>query len=136
MADKSKKNPGAEKKAATRRGGMNSVELDLVKGLKGFLTDLKNDKAIEKKYTCRRVILDLEPQPYTVARVKATRRLLNASQGLFAQFLGVSVKAVRAWEQGRTPGEMACRFMDEIRHNPEYWRSRLKESIKIRTTGC
>ncbi|HEX3657415.1 MAG TPA: hypothetical protein VHV55_16615 [Pirellulales bacterium] len=136
MADKDKKDRRAAKKTATLGARMNSVERDLVAGLEGFLADLKGDKPIEKKYTCRRVVLDLVPQPYTVARVKATRQLLNASQGLFAQFLGVSVKAVRAWEQGRTPGEMACRFMDEIRHNPEYWRSRLQESIKIRTTGC
>jgi putative transcriptional regulator len=111
---------------------LNNVERDLVEGLEGFLADLKSDEAIDKKYTCRRVILDLERHTYTAGQVKATRKLLNASQVLFAQFLGVSVKAVRKWESGKTPGDMACRFMDEIRLNPEYWRKRLRESIKTR----
>ena len=118
------------------RAKLNSIERDLVEGLVSFLADLKSDAPIEKKYTCRRVILDLEPQTYTAEKVKATRRLLNASQGLFAQFLGVSVNAVRKWEGGKAASDMACRFMDEIRRNPEYWRTRLKESIRVRTAEC
>jgi putative transcriptional regulator len=113
---------------------LNAIERDLVEGIEGFLADLKSDSPIEKKYTCRRIILDLEPHTYTADQVKATRRLLNASQELFAQFLGVSVNAVRKWESGKAPNDMACRFMDEIRRNPEYWRTRLKESIKVRPT--
>jgi len=111
----------------------NSVEDDLVEGLEGFLADLKSDSPIEKKYTCRRVVLDLEPHSYDAEHIRATRRILNASQEVFAQFLGVSVKAVRKWEGGGTPSDIACRFMDEIRRNPGYWKSRLKESVKIRT---
>jgi DNA-binding transcriptional regulator YiaG len=118
-----------------RKSKLNTVERDLVEGLEGFLADLKSDAPIEKKYTCRRVILDLEPHTYTADQVRATRRLLNASQELFAQFLGVSVNAVRKWESGTPPSDMACRFMDEIRRNPEYWRTRLKESIKVRPTA-
>ena len=79
---------------------MNGLESELVNGLEGFLADLKGDQSIEKKYTCRRVVLDLKLHPYTIAKVKATRRLLNASQGLFAQFLGVSVKAVAPGSKG------------------------------------
>ena len=59
---------------------MNRVERDLVEGLEGFLDDLKSDAPIEKKYTCRRVVLDLEPHAYTAEQVKTIRRLLNASQ--------------------------------------------------------
>ncbi len=116
------------------RSKLNSVERDLVEGLEGFVADLKGGEPIEKKYTCRRMVLDLEPQPYTAAQVKAVRRLLNASQELFAQFLGVSVNAVRKWEsgKGKTPSDIACRFLDEIRRNPEYWRTRLKESLRIK----
>ena len=48
-------------------------------------------------------------------------------------FLGVSVKTVQAWEQGlQTPPKMACRFMDEIRHDPEHWIERLKEAICVK----
>jgi DNA-binding transcriptional regulator YiaG len=110
---------------------LNAVERDLVEGLEGFLADLKSGASIEKKYTTRRVVLDLEPHAYTAEQVRAVRKLLNASQSVFAQFLGVSVKAVRKWESGSTPGDMACRFLDEIRRNPNYWRARLKESISV-----
>jgi putative transcriptional regulator len=113
----------------------NRVARDLVAGLDGFLADLKSDVPIEKKYTCRRVTLDLEPHAYTPDRVKSTRQILNASQEVFAQFLGVSVKAVRKWEGGGTPNDMAFRFMDEIQRNPEHWQKRLRESIKVRTAS-
>jgi putative transcriptional regulator len=114
---------------------MNRVERDLAKGLEGFLADLRSDVAIEKKYTCRRVVLELEPHVYTAERVRRTRQILNASQEVFAQFLGVSVKAIRKWERGSTPNDMACRFMDEIQRNPDYWKNRLRESIKMRTAS-
>ena len=36
--------------------------------------------------------------------VESVRRMLGLSQALFAQFLGVSLHAVRAWENGgKTP---------------------------------
>src|SRR5437870_3517491 len=104
----------------TDKKNLNSVERDLVAGLKEFLADLKSGKPIEKKYTRRQVALDLERPKYTARTVQETRNLLGTSQILFAQFLGVSVKTVRAWEQGKRPGDMACRFMDEIRRNPQY----------------
>jgi DNA-binding transcriptional regulator YiaG len=109
---------------------LNSVERDLVEGLEEFVHDLKNGAPIEKKYTCRGVVLDIELKTRKAKDVKSTRKLLNASQAIFAQFLGVSVKAVRKWEGGQAPSEMASRFMDEIRRNPEYWRKRLRESLR------
>lgn len=112
---------------------LNDVERDLIEGMEGFLEDLQNNAPIEEKYTCRRVVLDLQPHAYTAEQVKDTRKLLRASQALFAQFLGVSPKTVRAWEQGKSPSDIACRFMDEIQRNPEYWRKRLKESAQIKS---
>ena len=112
----------------------NSVERDLVEGLEGLLSDLKADAPIVERYTCRRVVLDLEPSHYTPELVKATRELLKASQALFAKFLGVSVKTVHSWESnnGKDPSDMACRFMDEIQRNPQYWRERIKDSTKVK----
>ncbi|HEX4146205.1 MAG TPA: hypothetical protein VHY91_22075 [Pirellulales bacterium] len=110
-----------------------SIERDLIEGLEDFTAHLKSDAPIEMKYTVRRVALDIHPKPYTPTRVKSTRQLLRASQVLFGQFLGVSVKTVRAWEQGKSPSVMACRFMDEIQRNPDYWRMRLKESLRVKT---
>lgn len=111
---------------------LTDAERELVEGLEGFLADLRSGAPIEEKYTSRRVVLKLRPHNYSARQVKETRKLLNASQTLFAQFLGVSVKSVQSWEQGTAPSGMARRFMDEIRRNPQYWRSRLKESIKVR----
>ena len=53
------------------------------------------------------------------------------SQAIFAQFLGVSVKTVSAWERGdKKPSDLACRFMDEIKESPDYWKRRLKTLVK------
>ena len=112
----------------------NEVEKDLVDGLGGFLRDLQNDEDIRGKYTCHRMTLDLKPVPYSAEDVKATRSLLQVSQKLFAQFIGVSVSMVSAWEQGaRKPQDIACRFLDEIQRNPDYYRQRLAESMKPKT---
>jgi len=111
---------------------LSDTERELVEGMEEFLEDLRKDTPIPEKYTCRRVVLELQPSTYSPADVKATRKLLKVSQGLFAQFLGVSVKTVRAWEGGKNPSDMACRFMDEIQRNPEYWRERLREATKVK----
>ena len=67
---------------------------------------------------------------------RETRDLLGASQGVFAGFLGVSVQTIRAWEQGRqNPSEMVCRFLGEIKRNPQYWRIRLRDSLVIKRVG-
>jgi putative transcriptional regulator len=113
-----------------------SVGKKIIEGLKEFTEALENNESIAEKFTCRKVTLNLFPVPYSPKAVKSTRKLLMVSQGIFAQFLGVSPKTVCAWEQGRTTvGDMACRFMDEIRRNPEYWRNRVRESIKIKEGG-
>ncbi len=114
---------------------MNAVERDLIEGLEGFVTALKSGDTIAGKFTCRRVVLDLEPRAYTPARVKGTRKLLRASQALFAQFLGVSAKTVRAWEGGKAPSEIARRFMDEIDRNPDYWRARLRAAARLKESN-
>lgn len=112
---------------------LSKLERDLVEGMEGFLSALKDDKDIKAKYNCRRMVIDLKPQAYGPKEVKAIRQLLKVSQPLFAQFLGVSPKTVCAWEAGKTPSDMACRFMDEIQRNPAYWRKRLRESTRIKT---
>jgi DNA-binding transcriptional regulator YiaG len=105
----------------------------IARGLKEFADALNSGESISAKLTCRKIILDLHPVPYDPKTVKATRLLLGASQGVFAQFLGVKPSAIRSWEQGRQePSNMACRFMDEIQRNPEYWRKRLRESIRVK----
>jgi putative transcriptional regulator len=120
------------KKTANKRPKLNAVERDLLKGLQDFAAALESDGPLPKQYTSRRVVLDLAPHAYSPAEVRATRSLLQASQALFAQFLGVSIKTIQSWEGGKPPSDMAARFMDEIRRNPEYWRGRLRQSAKVK----
>lgn len=105
----------------------------IVGGFKELSKALSEDAPIAEKFTCRRVTLDLEPIPYPPKAVRATRLLLRVSQPVFAQFLGVKPSTIKSWEQGRQqPPDIACRFMDEIQRNPEYWRDRLRASIRVK----
>ena len=116
-----------------RRNGNSTASVrvapEIVAGLREFADTLQGDKRIREEFTCRTVVLDLRPRQYDGAAVRRTRNLLRASQSVFAQLLGVSVKTVQAWEQNvNTPSDMACRFLDEIRLNPQYWRNRLRSA--------
>jgi len=102
----------------------------IIHGLEEFVTVLEKGEPIQEHFTCRQIRLDLRPTPYNAHRVKETRALLGASQAIFAQFLGVSVQTIRSWEQGvNTPNGMACRFMDEIRRDPEHWIACLRGAV-------
>jgi putative transcriptional regulator len=104
-----------------------SVESEILEALSGFTDALEKGEIIER-YSCRQIKLNLVPTQYNKDLVKETRKLLGVSQALFARFLGVSPKTVRAWEQGvNEPHKMACRFMDEIRRHPKFWIDRLRE---------
>ena len=98
--------------------------------LKKFSEHLESGQPIYEAYSCRKVILEIEMQPYTAEMVKHVRGLLRVSQALFAKFLNVSVSAVQKWERGYAPDGAACRLMDEIRLFPDYWRKRFSEMAK------
>lgn len=109
----------------------NTIADEIVQGLTEFAEALEAGTDLGERFTCHRVVLDLRPEPYSAEKVKATRKILRASQTLFAKFLGASVKTVRHWEQGLTePNKMACRFMDEIRRDPDYYLRRLSEAAR------
>lgn len=114
-----------------------SAEERIVQGLESFADALEKGDDITTRFTCRKIVLNLEPTQYTPELVKEARLKLGMSQALFAQFLGVSASAVQAWEQGgKTPKDIACRFMDEIRNNPAYWRERFLELAEPRTASA
>ncbi len=104
----------------------------IIERLKGFAESLENGDNITDKFTCRTIKLNLQPTAYSADLVKEVRNLLGSSQAIFAEFIGVSVKTLQDWEQGRkSPQNTACRFMDEIRGNPGYWQKRLRDSAGL-----
>jgi putative transcriptional regulator len=106
----------------------------IVNGLKSFVEAIESGKNLSGSFTCRNMVLDLKPIEHKPKSVKAIRDQLNVSQTLFAQLLGVKPSTVQSWEQGRqAPGDMACRFLDEIRRDPEYWRKRVAKALRAKT---
>ncbi len=103
----------------------------IVRSLKNFVETIEASDSTDEvlqRFTCRTIRLQLEPREYSPELVKKTREILGTSQALFAQFLGVSSRAVQDWEQGAKPPKgSACRLMDEIQRDPDYWRSRLRD---------
>lgn len=98
----------------------------IVAALERFRDVIEAGTPIEQRYTVRRVKLDLTPRMFGPEEVKGIRAMIGVSQPIFGQFLGVHVKTVRSWEQGRrSPSGMACRFLAEIQASPDYWRRRL-----------
>jgi len=108
-----------------------SVSQKIVQGLREFSAALKSGKPLAEQLTCHTVRLKLQPRTYRPATVKAVRKELHASQAIFAQFIGVSVKTVQKWERGEeSPRPIARRFMDEIMREPDRWRRRLLECLE------
>ena len=111
-----------------------SVEDRIVQGLEEFADALESGEDIAGRFTCRKIVLKIEPSEYAQKRIKDTRNILGASQAIFAHFLGVSPRTVQAWERGeKRPMPIARRFMDEIRNDPERFRSRFLELMVPKT---
>ncbi|MGA2706480.1 MAG: helix-turn-helix domain-containing protein [Isosphaeraceae bacterium] len=111
---------------------------EIVDALTEFYEVLKEggSEAVGRRFTVRTVELNLEPKAYTGEDVKKVRGILGLSQPLFARFLGVSVNAVRNWENGgQTPSKLACRFLDEISHNPKLFQERIRDAIVSKSKG-
>lgn len=109
----------------------------IIAGLTELVEAVERGERIEKRFTVRTVELDLEPQPYDAASVKATRSSLGVSQAVFARILGATVECVQSWEQGvRRPHPMACRLLDEVNRNRKYWLQRLRLAAKQRVTAA
>jgi putative transcriptional regulator len=105
----------------------------IVESLQQLAGALERGEDLGEKFTLRTVVMKLQVVPFEPQDVLAVRETLGASQIIFALFLGISPKTVRGWEQGIVkPSGIACRFLDEIRRNPDYWRQRLRESIEVK----
>jgi putative transcriptional regulator len=98
----------------------------IVAALERFRDTIEAGNPIEQRYTVRRVKLDLLPRLFGPDEVRGISAMMGVSHPIFGQFLGVDVKTIRSWEQGRrSPSGIASRFLEEIQTSPEHWRSRL-----------
>ena len=70
----------------------------------------------------RKTTLSILPlDTFTPAEIKGIRNDTGLTQALFAQFMGVSVKTVEAWEAGRNqPDGAARRLLAITRENPSF----------------
>lgn len=58
---------------------------------------------------------------YDASEIKEIRRSTGFTQVVFAQFMGVSVKTVEAWEAGRNhPEGAACRLLALTKNDPQF----------------
>ena len=61
-----------------------------------------------------------EPKGFTAVQIRKLRQKIGLSQPVFAGILGVTVNAMRNWEQGRNiPSMMARRFLEIIQDDPQ-----------------
>jgi putative transcriptional regulator len=67
----------------------------------------------------RRVVRVTPPPACDASRIRAIRRGLNVSQGVFAELLNVSLTTVQAWEQGkRVPDGATLRLLEIAQRSP------------------
>jgi putative transcriptional regulator len=112
-----------------------TVADDILTGLTELAADLQKPEGSKVRYTSRTVKLQFPEATLTPAQIVAAREKLAVSQRIFAEFLGVSVQSVRAWEQGVSqPPRIANRMIERIRSDPQYWIKCLHEAMKMETT--
>ncbi|TWU58510.1 hypothetical protein Poly51_12890 [Rubripirellula tenax] len=116
-----------------------TVGSELVERLERFAKKLEAVDSVDDLstfLTVRKVKLSLSPATFSGEQVKAVRESLQVSQAVFADFLGVSVGAVRDWEQGiNEPIGPVCRIMEEITNDLKSWSRRIRELANV-TASC
>ena len=98
------------------------------------IQSLQGPDELPEVLTVRKVKLDLRPRGFKATEIKAIRDKLRVSQGVFADFLGVSVSTVQDWEQGLTVAQgPACRILEEMLRDIESWRDRIHQQAAATT---
>lgn len=88
----------------------------LIEALDEGIEDYKNGKPM-RRYEGHKPD---SPRKFSAAEIVEIRMKLMHSQALFAAYLGVSTKAVQAWEQGiREPNGSTRRLLELFSKNPE-----------------
>lgn len=84
----------------------------LAERLKKGLQDVIAFEKGEITLRTREVVIPDPPQNYTASDIVRIRKRLGYSQSVFARVIAVSVKTIRAWEQGiRQPAGSASRLL-------------------------
>lgn len=67
-------------------------------------------------------VLSITPlEEFSAEEIKKIRKSTGLTQVLFANYLGVSLKTVEAWESGRNkPNGSACRMLSITKSNPKF----------------
>ena len=93
----------------------------------GVFDDIKLglEQAIEYEkgnLSARKTTLSILPvDNFTSFEIKEIRKSTGLTQIIFAQYMGVSVKTVEAWESGRNhPDGAACRLLAITKANPSF----------------
>jgi len=70
----------------------------------------------------RKTTLSVLPlETFTAIEIKDIRKKTGMTQVLFAQYMGVSVKTVEAWEAGRNhPDGASCRLLSITKSHPSF----------------
>lgn len=116
----------------TRKRSVGSELLHRLEGFTKKIESLDGPSALPDVLTVRKVKLDLKPRPFEASEVRFIRDRLRVSQGVFAEFLGVSPSTVQDWEQGDcAPRGPACRVMEEMMRDPDRWHRRIRELAAV-----
>lgn len=87
-------------------------------------TGLEEAIAFEKGAlpSAKTTTLSISPlSKYSASEIKEIRKNTGYTQVVFAQFMGVSVKTIEAWEAGRNhPEGAACRLLALTKKDPTF----------------
>lgn len=100
----------------------------------GLLKGLKEAIAFEQqKMDLRNTTLEIPnfPPAFNKVEVKEVREeLLNVSQPIFAQILGVSDDTVKAWERGvNIPSGSSARLIQIAKHDPQAFKKIMQSLV-------
>lgn len=92
---------------------------EIMQGLQEALAHANGDPSV--KATVHKMSVASVPEAFTPEEIKEIRLNAKMTQSIFASCIGVTKKAVEAWEGGRSkPDGAARRTLGLFRQNPRY----------------
>ena len=95
--------------------------MDVFKSITAGLTEALEDSQSTAPKLKRRIITVVPLKEYEPAEIKSIRNSTGYSQKLFADYMGVSVKTIEAWECGTNhPTGTALRLLSMMENNKNF----------------